>query len=43
MRLTENYGGGRENDDPNAWRTVYDEMNDDRVQLTPKECDIIRR
>ena len=31
------------NDNMSAWRTVYDEVNDEKVKLTPKECDILRR
>ena len=31
------------NDDKAGWRTVYDEVNDEKVKLTPKEVDILTR
>ena len=31
------------NDDKSGWRTVYDEVNDEKVKLTPKEVDILTR
>lgn len=30
-------------DDPKAWRTVYDEYNDEKVTMTPKEVDMLTR
>ena len=31
------------NNDKAGWRTVYDEVNDEKVKLTPKEVDILTR
>ena len=31
------------NDDKAGWRTVYDEVNDEKIKLTPKEVDILTR
>eukprot|EP01052_Picozoa_sp_SAG31_P024824 SAG31_NODE_2138_length_6353_cov_16.639111_3_plen_541_part_00 len=30
-------------DDPKAWRTVYDEYNDEKVTMTPKEVEMLTR
>jgi ribosome biogenesis protein ERB1 len=31
------------NDDKSGWRTVYDEVNDEKVKLTPSEVEILTR
>jgi ribosome biogenesis protein ERB1 len=31
------------NDNPDSWRTVYDPVNDEKVKLSMKECDMLRR